>query len=134
MANVLNRTTKQYISSVHTPNYDPADWIINPDISAVIGIDSRYWKITDDVVSEMTQVEKDAVDAAELSERQAQIRAALKARFDQEDDNTKALGLLVLELYQLIRSELKPAALNNPLPNITPAQAKARFDVIVDSL
>jgi len=30
MANVLNRTTFEYRESVNTPDYSPADWIINP--------------------------------------------------------------------------------------------------------
>lgn len=30
MANVLNRTTFEYKDSVHTPDYSPTDWIINP--------------------------------------------------------------------------------------------------------
>jgi hypothetical protein len=62
------------------------------------------------------------------------MRAALRARFDQQDDNTRALGLLMLELYQLIRAELKPAALNNPLPDITAQQLKTRFLAIVDDM
>lgn len=134
MASVLNRTTKQYLRSVNTPDYPTAEWIINPDVSALAGVPVKYWKVSGDSVTEMTQAEKDAVDAAEGSARVAAIKAELKARFDQEADNTKALGLLMLELYQLIRSELKPAALNNPLPDITPAQAKARFHAIVDGL
>lgn len=64
MANVLNRTTKQYITSANTPDYPTADWIINPDLSGVSGVPSKYWKITGDVVTEMNQTEKDAVDAA----------------------------------------------------------------------
>lgn len=134
MASVLNRTTKEFLRSVNTPEYDVAEWIINPDLSALAGVPIKYWKISGDAVTEMTQAEKDAVDAAEQSARVAAIKAALKARFDEESDNTKALGLLMLELYQLIRSEIKPAALNNPLPDITPSQAKARFNSIVDGL
>lgn len=103
-------------------------------MTALSGVHPKYWVITGDTVAEMSQPEKDAVDAAEQSARIAAIKAELKVRFDREDDNTKALGLLMLELYQLIRSELKPAALNNPLPNITPAQAKARFNSIVDGM
>ena len=131
MANVLNRTTKQYLRSVNTPEYDVADWIVNPSVP---NADSKYWNISGDTVTEMTQPEKDAVDAQELSDRTAAIKAELKDRFDQEADNTKAMGLLMLEMYQLIRVELKPNALTNPLPDITPAQLKARFNSIVDGL
>jgi len=64
MSNVLNRTTKDYLESVNTPDYPIADWIISPDLSDVAGVPSRYWKIVGDTVSEMNQSEKDAVDAA----------------------------------------------------------------------
>jgi hypothetical protein len=63
MAAVLNRTTKQLLSSVNTPDYSTTDWIINPNLSGVMGVPVEYWKITGDVVSEMDQAEKDAVDA-----------------------------------------------------------------------
>lgn len=67
MSNVLNRTTLQYLQSVNTPDYPIGDWVINPDLSGVVGVPQKYWKLTGDVVSEMTQPEKDAVDAAEAA-------------------------------------------------------------------
>ena len=69
MANVLNRTTKQYLTSVSTPDYPTGDWIINPDLSATTGEPNKYWVITGDVVSVMKQSEKDTVDAAEEKAR-----------------------------------------------------------------
>src|SRR3990167_6362814 len=65
-ASVLNRTTKQYLTSANTPDYPTVDWIIEPDLSAVTGFDSRYWTITGDVVTLKSQAERDAVDAALL--------------------------------------------------------------------
>lgn len=35
MAAVLNKQTLEYLESVNTPDYHPADWIINPDLSAL---------------------------------------------------------------------------------------------------
>lgn len=78
MANVLHRTTKQYLTSVNTPDYPTVDWIINPDVSAVAGFATKHWTITGDVVTLMTQAERDAVDAAELSGRLASERLAAK--------------------------------------------------------
>jgi hypothetical protein len=109
------------------------NWNWQPDVSAVVGTQTKYWTGTS-VVTEMTQAEKDGIDAAEQAAQIAEMRAALRARFDQQDDNTRALGLLMLELYQLIRAELKPAALNNPLPDITAQQLKTRFLAIVDDM
>ncbi len=60
MANVLNRTTKQYLESVNTPDYPTEDWIINPDLSSVSGVDKKYWFLDGDTVREMTAAEKDA--------------------------------------------------------------------------
>ena len=62
MADVLNRLTKQLLLSVNTPDYPPADWIINPDLSPVAGVPWRYWKIVGDSVVEMTDEEKAIVD------------------------------------------------------------------------
>lgn len=64
MSDVVNRTTGQYRKSVNTPDYDTADWLINPDLSAVLGIPQQYWKVEGDSVVEMNQAEKDAVDVA----------------------------------------------------------------------
>jgi hypothetical protein len=50
MANVLNRTTKQFLASVNTPDYSEADWIVNPDLTAVAGYPSKYWDIQGDAV------------------------------------------------------------------------------------
>lgn len=64
MADVLHRTTLQFLTSVNTPDYPSGTWVINPDMSPVAGVPQKYWKLTGDVVSEMSQAEKDVVDAA----------------------------------------------------------------------
>lgn len=63
MANVLNRLTMEYLTSVNTPDYPTVDWVLNPDLDSVQNVPVKYWKITGDVVSEMDQAEKDIVDA-----------------------------------------------------------------------
>ncbi len=65
MAAVLNRTTKQYLKSVNEPDYPLTGWIHSPALTAVVGYSSKYWVITGDVVSLMSQAEMDAVDLAE---------------------------------------------------------------------
>lgn len=64
MADVINRTTKAYLRSVNTPDYPTADWIVNPDLSSLVEVPQKYWKVVGDTVVEMDQSEKDAVDAA----------------------------------------------------------------------
>lgn len=54
MAAVLNRSTLEFFESVNTPDFDPAVWIINPDLSQVEGHPIYYWVINpDDSVSLM---------------------------------------------------------------------------------
>ena len=60
MADVLNRTTKTLLRSVNTPNYPTAQWIIDPDLSAVSGVPVEEWVIEGDAVRAMTTAEKDA--------------------------------------------------------------------------
>jgi len=63
MATVINRITKTVLRSVHTPDFDPADWIINPALPE--GVPPCDLVIEGDTVREMTDEEKTAVaDAA----------------------------------------------------------------------
>lgn len=93
MADVLNRTTNQYRRSVNTPDFPVSDWIHNPDLSAVMGFDSRYWVITGDTVSLMDQAARDAVDAAELSTQ----RDSVAGRMDRAESFERAFALLMLD-------------------------------------
>lgn len=60
MANVLHRITKEYLTSVNTPDFKRSEWIINPDLTAVetakVGL--PYWKIDGDQVLPMTTAEQ----------------------------------------------------------------------------
>jgi len=64
MADVINRTTLQYLQSINTPDYPDIDWIVNPDLSGLIGIPQKYWKIVGDTVVQMDTTEQAAVDAS----------------------------------------------------------------------
>jgi len=66
MASVLNRTTKEFRPTANTPDYPVISWIINPDMSAVAGFPSKYWKITGDIVSLMSAAEQAQVDLDEF--------------------------------------------------------------------
>ena len=56
----------QYLRSVNTPDYegDP-NTLVNPDVSAVQGVDLKYWKRTGNTIVDMNAGEKTAVDNAE---------------------------------------------------------------------
>jgi hypothetical protein len=64
MSNVINRTTKQYLQSVNTPDYPETDWISDPDLTAVEGVAQKYWKIEGDAVVAMTPAEQAQVNGA----------------------------------------------------------------------
>jgi hypothetical protein len=68
MANVVNRTAVPVVVlySVNTPDYPETEWIINPDLTALASVPQKYWKVSGDLVIEMTAAEKAVVDAAEL--------------------------------------------------------------------
>lgn len=80
MSNVLHRISKQYRPSVNTPDFPEEDWIINPDLSSVENVLVKYWKITSDVVSEMSQAEKDLVDASLLPNAKTRKHQQIKGR------------------------------------------------------
>lgn len=73
MSAVLNRTTKQFLSSANTPDYPASEWIINPDLSAVSAYDSKYWVIQGDNVILMNQSARDSIDDAENDLRKDSI-------------------------------------------------------------
>lgn len=75
MANVINKTTLQYLQSVNTPDYG-ADWIINPILP---DCEKKYWKVSGDKVVEMTAQEKSVVDTADFEAQKAAKKAAVKA-------------------------------------------------------
>ena len=96
MSNVTNRTTLEYRRSVNDPDYPDPPWLHNsPQADALYegGVPTKYWKISGDVVSEMTQTEKDAVDA---TERDAQ-RDNVSNEIDRVEDIVRALALTLLD-------------------------------------
>jgi hypothetical protein len=114
MANVLNRTTKEYLESVNTPDYPVQDWIIDPDLTAVSGFPARYWVITGDAVMLMDQAQRDALDATLLDQaRDAAVNAAL----DNVEDVLRQIVKLMVDEINILRAQ-------HGLPARTLAQVK----------
>ncbi|NIT58334.1 MAG: hypothetical protein GWN00_19535 [Aliifodinibius sp.] len=103
MANVVNRTTKQYLQSVHTPDYPVEEWIINPDMSNVVGVPNIYWEITGDIITEMSQSEKDSVDAQILSDSRDGI---IESQIDNLESVMRQLTVLTMNEINTIRQWL----------------------------
>ena len=103
MPHYLHRTTKQYLTSV-SPNslLEPApNYIYMPDLSAVSGQPNKYWIITGDMVSLMSQTERDAVDTEELSTQ----RDGTADQLDQLEDVLRAFALATLDEINILRGQ-----------------------------
>jgi len=105
MADVLHRTTREYRQSVNTPDYPIEDWIIDPDLSAVTGFDSRYWIVTGDTVALLSESERQALDLADEASR----LDTLAAEIEQQQTIMRALAEVLLD--ELNRHALKMNAL-----------------------
>lgn len=104
MADVIHRTTLEFRGSVHTPDFPEPAWKHNPNMTAVAAVPSRYWKAPpswdgDVGPVEMTQGEKDTVDAAEAAARLATNRAEAAAV---PDDTVTSLGWESRALIELL--------------------------------
>lgn len=67
MANVIKKVanadgTHTYLESVNTPEYPTADWLINPDVSALSAVPRKHWKVSGASVVEMSVAEKAVID------------------------------------------------------------------------
>lgn len=92
MVDVVHRTTREHRRSVNDPEYPAQDWIHNPDLSAVIGFDSKYWLIAGDVISLMAPAQRQAVDDAELAAKRDSIADTIQT--DQQYERAFAEVLL----------------------------------------
>jgi hypothetical protein len=104
MGDYVHRTTKQYLQSV-SPNDLPeplANYIEDPDLSAVEGVPNRYWVITGDVITEMDQAAKDAVDAQLLSDARD---AAIQAEIDELESVLRQLTKLIVDELNILRQQ-----------------------------
>jgi len=114
----LNRTTKLFLQQMssgamelrfpaevlHDGAGEPisnANWIHAPDLSAVTGFASKYWIITGDIVTLLSQAERDAVDAAVLSTS----RDGVADELDAVEDITRAFALVVLDEINTLRAQ-----------------------------
>lgn len=100
MSDVLSRTTKELRKSVNTPDFDPVDWIINPELSAVNGEPVKYWitqAFPDDNVTLSSPAQQTIIDAAEATVLQNNRRADAIALNTLVDSR----GIHVRELFEV---------------------------------
>lgn len=97
--NVLNRFTKKFIPSVNEPDYPTNEWIHQPDLSSVSGLDPKYWKIVGDTVAPMSTSERADVDATE----HATMVEAAGNLLNKNADYQVAFNLLVFDEINTLR-------------------------------
>ena len=131
MANVLNRTTgltlpyqKDYRESVNTTDFPAADWIVNPDLSAVAGFDSIYWDISGDSVVLVNQGTRNTRDAEIAAFLQGQQEQSAKDNLDGE--------IILRAIVRLIVDELNVLRAEHALPDRTYAQARTAIFNLID--
>ena len=115
MPNYLHRTTRQYLHSVSPASLsEPAEnYIYMPDMSAVEGVPVRYWIITGDLVGEMTQAEKDAVDVQILNNR----RDGVIAEIDDLENIMRALTKMIVSEINILRQQFNTTT--SEVPQLT---------------
>ena len=99
----LHRTNKHFLQSVASADLPEAksNYIEEPDLSSVLGQPSKYWVVSGDIVSLMSQSEMDAVDVAELSTQ----RDAMAGQLDQIENVLRAFALAVLDEFNILRAQ-----------------------------
>ena len=115
MGHLVHRTTKQEHKSTSPSSLpeDVANYISEPDLSAVAGEPSKYWIITGDAITLMDQAAQDAVDAVDEEARLDSIADEL----DQTQSILKAFAQVMLDQLNILR-------VNDGLPEATLAQLK----------
>ena len=113
-SNVIEKKTMRYLKSVHTPNYQNENYIINPVLPTCAKI---YWVIKDNKVAEMTEGEKVVKDtelataleaknviiqlANEAKEREALIQARIRKIAEEQLISEGVIEAVTLESFAI---------------------------------
>lgn len=111
MANVIHREKKEFRKSVNTPEYSEQEWIINPDMSNVAGVEHQYWKISGDDVLEMNPIEKAVVIGRNFNALKESTKEDLLSSVDEEVIGTT-------EEYDLMKAQIDAATNESRLHNL----------------
>lgn len=97
----LHRISFEFFPLVNPDYFPSSTYVLNPDMSPVSGVPKKYWKLTGDVLSVMSQAEKDAVDAAQLSTQRDNMAAVI------ENPNSvwRAFAEVVLDEINILRAQ-----------------------------
>lgn len=121
--------------SVNTPEFDNDEWIINPDLSAVIGVPRKYWKLVENEIVEMTAEEKAIVDQPTSKEK---VNAAIEFGKDLilEFGSGNVEDSVPLEITKAITKELEPITIALMTGTVTVAldEMKKLDSVYIDDM
>jgi hypothetical protein len=111
----VHRTTFQVLGSTAEADLPEAvaNYVEEPDLSAVASWDSKYWELAGDVFSLADQATRDAIDAAELTAESDLIADQL----DATQTIMRAFSLVVLDELNTLRAQ-------HSLPDRTAEQLK----------
>jgi hypothetical protein len=93
MATVLHRTTKELKFSADENFHPVSDWIHEPNLSAVSGFASKYWNISGDVVTLMSEAERAAVDASDMGA----LRDSISEKIESQQSYERAFAEILLD-------------------------------------
>jgi len=97
MSTVVNKATFQVILSANTPEYDPNEWLINPDIPDA---PKRHWRILNGNLRLKTASQIATADAEFLAENKTSKKSELKAELgealESKYSNDEKLSLLLI--------------------------------------
>lgn len=99
----LHRTNKTLLRSVASADLPEAqaNYIEEPNLSAVAGQPDKYWVIAGDIISLASQAVQDAIDSAELSAQRDETASDI----DRVESYTRAFALVVLDEINLLRAQ-----------------------------
>jgi hypothetical protein len=95
MASLLNTSTLEILRSADETKLS-APWVViaESDAEAWMAVPPQYRKLAGQAIEEMTAQEKAAVDAARVQA----ARDAVVAQFDRQEDISRAVALLLLDV------------------------------------
>lgn len=101
MPDWVHRTTKEYLQSVSTASLQEpeANYIQNPDLSAVVGEPSQYWIITGDIVTLATPGEQVLIDIAIQDALNLDNRTDAAVLPDNDQSSQGTVNRALIELF-----------------------------------
>ena len=132
MAHVFNRTTGQFLQSVNTPDFDVADWVLNPDLVATVGQPVKYWFIPGTTNPEGQEI-IGVVDAAAQAVIDADLTAARIVSQKDGAKNEFDVQRVLPALAELLVDEFNNLRTLHALPDRTFSQLRTAIRGKIDS-